>query len=768
MIKIGSLCSSAIVLFVLWSAAAPAEQLVFERADQWQQWNFPSGALEIVDGRLQPLLFRKDINSAAQGIVLGVGSSPAAAAAAFDGDFGTAWVPAADAAVEEQWIEIDLGQVLPTRQIRFRFDPSTAAPEFFKISLSKGERPINSANVLVEGALVYNAAHIFSFNEEHLISIDLEDEPVRIVRFEIQRQGPLPRLVEVEVDALGDNIAFDLLERGGSVDVDAEIVAIAGSAAIMFDGDLTTAWRVNPLAKGSSGGKETFGDYRIDLGATYWMDTLWLLGEPLGIPPRLRQNYANFLAYEILYSNGSLATDGSLEWTQLASVLPASDNLFERRNFSHRFDPIAARYLRLRYPTSEGGAILGGGIDGRGLRLDGLGLVGEFQVFGQGRPAQVKLVSPVIDLGDQWNITSLEWQAEIPEGAAFRVRSRSGDQIEELTTYFDNKGKEITQRRWDKLIKSFRGPVVTSLVPGAGWSAWSEEYTVTGSLFRSPSPRQYFQLDVELLSDEPEAGVLLEQLTVNYSRPLAATAVGEVVPAMAEPGIEQEFSYFLRSQVPNGGSGFERIVLQSSVPMQLHQVLIDGQSVEPLIEAGDAADDELELRLVLPEPVRGESLAELRFAATIFQNNTRFRAFLERGKGQAEVRQRVDPGNAAPDSLAGTDIVSLPVDAELIVNLAVGTAFTPNGDGVNDVLRFSFDVLKLLAARPVRADIFDLQGRLWRRLGTEAGTAGHYTLEWDGRDEGGRLAPPGIYLVHLEVGGDARSQTAVRAVGLAY
>ena len=757
-----------------WAAAAAlccigffadsrAEQLVFERADQWREWSFPAGAVEVADRLLQPVLLRKDINAALGGAA--EGGSGAGVGAAIDGNLGTVWSPAAGAPLEEQWLEVDLGQVLPASEVRLVFDARTPPPEFFKVSLSKGEKPINSANVLVAGGLVYHAAHIFSFNEEHTVRIALEDEPLRVVRFEMQREGPPPRLLEVEVDALGDNIALDLVARGGSVDVEAEIVAVAGSAAIMFDGDLTTAWRVNPLAKGSSGGKETFGDYRVDLGATYWVDTVWLFGEPLGIPPRLRHNYANFLAYEVLYSDGSLATDGTLQWTELAAVPPASRNLFEERNFSHSFDQVAARYLRLRYPTSEGGAILGGGIDGRGLRLDGLGLVGEFQVFGEGRPARVLLRSPVIDLGAQWNITSLEWRAETPDGTALRLRSRSGDEVEELTTFYDNKGKEITQRRWDKLIGSFRGPVVTTLAPGSGWSPWSEEYTASGSLFRSPSPRRYFQLEVEMLSDDPAAGVLLEQLAVNYSRPLASVAVGQVVPANAEPGVEEEFSYFLRSEPVPRGAGFERVVLESSVPMRLLEVLVDGRSVAPEVFE---EEEGRRLRLVLPEAVRGEALAEMRFAATLFQNNTRFSAFLERGRGQAEVRQRVDPGNASPDLLPGTDVVSLPVDGELIVNLDVPAAFTPNGDGRNDRLRLSFDVLKLLAERPVRADVYDMQGRLLQRLGTEAGVAGHYVLEWDGRDSGGVLAPPGLYLVRLEIGGDARTQSVVRAVGLAY
>ena len=144
----------------------------------------------------------------------------------------------------------------------------------------------------------------------------------------------------------------------------------------MFDGDLSTMWRVNPLAKGTSGGSETFGDYRVDLGATYRIDSVWFLGEPLGVPPRLRHFYANFLSYKVLYSDGSIAPDGSLAWNELVSVPSDQKNLLENRNFNHEFTSTAARYIRLFYPTSEGGGnIIGGGLNSSNARLDGLGLV---------------------------------------------------------------------------------------------------------------------------------------------------------------------------------------------------------------------------------------------------------------------------------------------------------------------------------------------------------------------------------------------------------
>jgi len=742
-----------------------AEQMMIRPAEIWDSWNYPPGALNLEGGRLRPVRYRKNINAVQGAVIRGAGTNPAAAAAVIDGDRRTGWSPDPADPPEDWWIEVDLQQVLPAQQIRLYFDEQRSPLSFFTVFFSKGERFIDSANIIVEGTLLFSRSERFFFNEKHAITIDLEDELVQVVRIEAGRRSEgVPILDEIEIDAFGDNIALDLIERGGAVDVEAAIVTVAGTPSVMFDGDLVSSWRVSPLAKGSTHGIQTFGDYRIDLGALYWIDTVWLLGEPLGIPPRRRHVYANFLAYQILYSDGSLAPDGTLAWQELASIPPDNRNLFDRRNFRHDVDPVAVRYLRLYYPTSQGGQIIGGSVDNWSIRYDGLGLVSEFQVFGEGHPARVVLRSPVIDLGEEWNITSLEWRAEVPLRAGLLLRSRSGNEVEEEHHYFDKNGKEVTQRKWEKLIKSFRGPVETRLQPGVGWSPWSEAYKVSGTLFRSPSPRRYFQLEAELLANEPQAGVVLDELVVHYSPPLTRSAVGEIHPRRVTPGVEAEFSYFLRPDFTRDSRGFNRIALEASVPVRFRKVLVEDVPAEAVHEPTDRG-----FRLRFPGLVEDPGLLELRFAATVFQNSTRFQAFLEQENGGGTVRQRVDPGDAAPHLDGAGDVVSLPVDDELLSRLELSPpVFTPNGDGRNDVLEISFDVLKLLDPRPVRAWIYDLHGRPVRLLTNAAGLAGHYQLSWDGRSDSGALVSPGIYLFRLQISGDSTTRTVTRALGVSY
>ena len=757
-------------MLVPLSSSIRAERLVMTSADIWENWVYPPGVLHLdAAGSLRPVHIGKDIDPLAAAIVRGAGAAPSTAVRAFDGDPTTSWSPPPGTAPKDWWLEIDLGQVFPVQQIRLRFADSAPPLPFFNLSLSKGERFINSANVVVAGTLLYSHSERFAFNEVRDVTIDFDDELVQVLRIEATREMTgAPALAEIQIRAFGDNIAFDLIAKGGTVDVEAAVVAVAGVPSVMFDGDLSTMWRVNPLAKGSSGGSATFGDYRIDLGATYWIDAIWLLGEPLGIPPRVRHYYANFLSYQMQYSDGSLAPDGSLAWQALASIPLDPRNLFDVRNFRHDVSLIAARYLRLIYPTSHGGNIIGGGRSGSDLantgRLDGLGLVSEFQVYGEGYPARVVLRSPVIDLGTNWNITAIEWEIDTPLGALFALRSRTGDRVVEEMRYFDKNGKEVTKRRYEKLIASFRGPIETTLQPGDGWSVWSEEYLRTGTRFRSPSPRRYVQLEAEFRADSPRAGIALDALTLIYSRPLARTAVGEVHPAHVEPGEQTDFTYFLRPEFARDSQGFEAIVLEASVPLAFRALQIDDAAIN-----AEVKDTKAGLRLHLPERISAAERVELDFAATVFQNNTRFRAFLERKSGLDTLRQPVDPGDAILDLAGAGDVVSLPVDESLLTRLDIGAGiFTPNGDGVNDALAISFDVLKVIDARPIEARIYDLRGRLVRTLRDAAGVAGHYQLTWDGRRDSGAMAPPGLYLFRLQIAGDSATRTLVRNIGLSY
>jgi hypothetical protein len=70
----------------------------------------------------------------------------------------------------------------------------------------------------------------------------------------------------------------------------------------------------------------------------------------------------------------------------------------------------------------------------------------------------------------------------------------------------------------------------------------------------------------------------------------------------------------------------------------------------------------------------------------------------------------------------------------------------------------------LPAAGHVRLEIYDVQGRLVRRLADDAFEAGFHRRVWDGRDDQGRPSASGVYLCALRAGGEfvTRKMTLLR------
>jgi hypothetical protein len=85
-----------------------------------------------------------------------------------------------------------------------------------------------------------------------------------------------------------------------------------------------------------------------------------------------------------------------------------------------------------------------------------------------------------------------------------------------------------------------------------------------------------------------------------------------------------------------------------------------------------------------------------------------------------------------------------------------GSSFVVVPNPFREQTRISHEIPGTLA---VDASIFDVQGRLVRRL---AGSEGNPTLSWDGRDRRGELVHPGVYFVRLEAGDEVHRLKVTR------
>ncbi len=109
---------------LLLAVQAPrAEELRLGGPGGWSEWTLPGDAVDVADGALKPAFVRQNIDAVQNAATFGGGIRAAGtalnrAALLIDGDIETAWTPAAEAPLEDWWIEVDLGRVVSARTTR--------------------------------------------------------------------------------------------------------------------------------------------------------------------------------------------------------------------------------------------------------------------------------------------------------------------------------------------------------------------------------------------------------------------------------------------------------------------------------------------------------------------------------------------------------------------------------------------------------------------------------------------------------------------------
>ena len=771
-----------VLLFFCLVAAAEADQLRFSSARQWSDWQLPLGAVEVgPNGSIQPVRVTKNTDAARDALQLGggirrAGSNPRDANALLDGNPATGWAPNPDDEPDDWFVEIDLGRSVSARSITLIFADNAPPFELFDLLLSSGEPQLNQVASPIEGSLIYRIKERFKENARHRVAFAPGDAlyltPIRYLQIRNLKHVPDARLVAVEVESIGDNLTLNLIERGGTIDIVIDVFVRAeevtlGNALNLVDGSIFNRWRNGREPRNTY---NTWSHITIDLGAVYPVDFVRLItgiairggfGEHLlrtraGASGPRSFSYKN---YEVLTSDGTIAPDGTRRWTRHFAGYPDSEN--HRAGLAdHQFPTLPARYVRIAWLVWDAtcAATVPDAAASWGCRASGS--AEEIQVYGEGYPLAARLRSPLIDLESGKNLNSIEWQAQTPLGTHVEIRSRTGNEVVEQYTFYDKNGKQVTQRRYDKLIPSFKGRIDTTRIAGADWSPWSNIYSASGAAFQSPSPRRFMELDVRLVSNSSTQAPHFDWLAVNFSAPLASRVVGEVFPLQVVPGQETLFSYFLRPETTQ--DGFDQIAIEATTVPRFDAAFIDGEPIEVTTEVLDQG-----FRATFSRRIRSRQLVELRFTAPVYVQATRFDAFLEDSQ-KAQVRQLVDPGDAAPQVESSSNVVRLPVADQLFAGLSFSPALiTPNDDGINEELLVSFDLINVLTARPLHLRLYDLSGRLLFAQERDV-QAGHIAWHWDGRDQHGQRVPPGLYIAELHIAGDAGDRSTRRIVAVAY
>ena len=596
-----------------------------------------------------------------------------------------------------------------------------------------------------------------------------------------ERQGPIryfqrerPRLAELEVWAEGDEILTGALARGG-------YGTATQTAAInnLIDGQIESKVQfLYSFGRGSF--KDPEGIVFFDLGAFYWIDAF-----------RMAYGGSPFKDYRLDFSDGSLEADGSLKWTTtgtrqtsaptaVGSKWESETNLRFGAYEGNDFEQIKARFFRLVWEQIESATARGGAT----------GQPSEIQLYGRGYHPEVALTSNLIRLGGSRNLLSVAWDADTPPGTSVVLQTRTGNELDEVLRYFKKDGTEVTEAEYNKLLSIFRGDTVGEEVAGGDWSDWSAPYEdASGSPITSPSPRAYLEVRAVLRSDTPDYSATLRSIRLNFTNPVAQGLSGEVTPfAVEQLGQSQRFSLYVRPKFAAGDPGFDQLLVVSPSDMNLAFEGVYGGPASALAadvgadwaldgaEVVPTAGDSLQVSFSAIGPSSGVEVVRLDFSTALFSTGAVLQASLQNSVEGERGWQRVDPGEAVAEVVSNTTtLVGTVASGPLVQAVSVVPAvFTPNGDGINDETSFRFTVVKVGDDSPVEVLIYDLQGRLIRRLvERRALSTGAYGIAWDGRDGQGAVAPPGVYLARLRVDTDTEGSQVdnaeiFRTIAVAY
>ena len=597
-----------------------------------------------------------------------------------------------------------------------------------------------------------------------------------------ESQGPViyyrrerPRLAEIQVWTIGDNIGAGVLERGGTVtsweNNSAESAVVNGD---LFGEVLywPASMGFNPDRLLPSDPPDVERSLIIDLAGSFFLDNIRVL---------LAAGTTCCPSYRIQVSDGTTHAAGSLAWKTVGSI----ENPTEAERFADLKFPLAkVEHVAFTYRLRPNGGRFG---------------VSEIQMFGEGFMPESLIsstfegASPFIEVGSaSQNLASIEWDADVPPGTDLILQTRTGNTVETITHYYKKNGEEYPgteeeaaeAHASDKKFfgESSVGPVIAETIAGSDWSGWSQPYSRSGDRITSPSPRKFVAVRATFLTGDPTVSATLRSLALNFVTPVAREVVGEVVPSRLEDiGRRQELSYFVRSTFESGSRGFDEILIEApaGVEMKLRRVAVDvpGQAAETYAPGSDGLEVVMEdadsLWVRLPAAIKttnGSALVELQFEATIFGFNT----FFIGSTGHSDFEnswQRVDDGDANGTTDSETTVVLALERGEFIGDIDLDASVTPNGDGVNDELTVAFSLMRIGAVTPVFVEVYDLSGRLISTLHDSPTTTGRHSLSWSGVNQSGERIPPGLYLLRIEVDVDSgknREAPLNRVLHVAY
>jgi hypothetical protein len=511
--------------------------------------------------------------------------------------------------------------------------------------------------------------------------------------------------------------------------------SVSESSRLMVDGDPATAFE---WATSQSSGFRFSDLISIDLGGLFHIHRIKLFPSLSGQYPDRVDIAAN---PERQARTRTFGSDSSRVINVLENVLDTVEVMMP---------PSPARNLDMQVYRSNAARLV---------------TIAEVEIYGEGYIAEASYRSRFIDVEEPAVWGRLRWGGTRDSEAAVDIRTRAGRDLDPNkywrltgrgteTTPFDENGRLLTATSYAQLKPGEESAITYDT---DNWSFWTAPYAFedsAGTQILSPPSTSVLQLRVDFASSIRAGGELSFLEFSATVPPLAAEVAGEIHPVEVVLGETVRLTYAIEPTIREQQSGFDRIEIATPFGFAgVDSVRIGRVPVEyeVRVERPDSTLFSVQLPRRMEAADSGE-LVEVVFRAPVLRYATPFRGWVRDSERPLELAQPIVPGEADLDVASEVLTVSTTFSRRFLARLRVEPGvLTPNGDGRNEQIEFSFDLLQLTGAAPVKLEIFDLAGRrVWLRQ-AEAQRSGPYRLVWDGLGERRELVVPGSYLYRLSV-----------------
>jgi len=383
--------------------------------------------------------------------------------------------------------------------------------------------------------------------------------------------------------------------------------------------------------------------------------------------------------------------------------------------------------------------------------------IAELEVYGEGFAPKATYTSKVLEVpgaseqSGMANWGKLRWSHTSDPEATISLLVRSGETADP-NRYFRVEVDELTKERTlepitEEEYEQLGEPNAIKELDSDHWSDWSEPLPLTGEeQITAPAPRSYFQFKVEFESRAFSATAVLASLSIEYSvPPLARQITAAIAPRRTEAGVSTSFTYSLMAAIDSaaGHPGFDAVEIATPARPVFRGLTIDDLPIDLAPDNITTALDHLGLRFPEHRVDRDGTALKVLFDCPVYAFGTAFegRVF---DTASDELPQSVVPDEMIDPRALSVEVI---IEESILTALQVkSNPFTPNGDGRNDAASISYSILKVSEPIPVSVEIYGLAGRLVRNLFAGSEPSGNHRHAWDGRDNEGKLVPPGIYI----------------------